>query len=241
MNDKDEILRWLNLPSHEALENPILLMERLFNGWRIDSGAEQRFRRKWDSRLVMDITPRGGSHELEDWVIANIRASIIPEQEVGVFFPTVEAAVSGFWRFYDEFKGRDLFQFLTACSEPKPDKPMSGQVRFKSGGGIRVVTASDLGRGECSPTCRYNTVLIADCERLDAVGPGDLVDREILPRVTRPSWNPEDPILCNRVLMRAFPPNPERWGRLVRMRKMRSSQPLDRTAIFLPEQPGMSG
>jgi hypothetical protein len=190
--------------------NPNTASSVIFPDIRLDVFQQVRLIIKWLVPNVMDDSGINSGKTLEDWMISNLGGCLIPDHWVGVFYPRFETGKRTFWKYYSNKMCMSPIFRAQMGSLDEPDitdrearkKGASCWIcSFKAGGQVEMPVPDIEGKAAGQKSTRYNRLVLGEYVVWDAAG--DTLDDEIIRRCTRPSWNPDHPVWCNKILFSA--------------------------------------
>lgn len=177
--------------------------------WRIKLDAFQaaRLRYFWWCQNVIDSSGFSSGKTIVDWVFANLRLILLPDQDVGVYYPVFETGKNTFWQYYQKRALRTpMFNAQLGRTDEKDD---DGRVQgaacfkafFRNGNTLFMPAPSFMKAAATQASMRFNTLIIEEWTHIDASSTG--IDDQLLGRATKPSWNQHHPIWGNHILLTA--------------------------------------
>ena len=181
-------------------------------GYRLDAFQSVRLRHFWWVQDVIDVSGLASGKTIVDWIFANLRAVLIPDQEIGVFYPTHSTGKETFWNYYDwcqgpifrSQKGRMIQEDDDAPTRKRNSETKSGgtwKVEFLNGNRL-YLPAPDIAKDSMGQASKgYNTLIIEEFTMIDERS--DAIDKQLLGRARRQNWNGNHPIWGNHRLLTA--------------------------------------
>lgn len=190
--------------------NPVTAASVIFPDLRLDVFQQVRVIIKWLVPNVLDNSGVNTGKSLEDWLVGNLGPCIIPDHWVGVFYPTFSTGQRTFWTYYANRNCMsEMFRAQMGNIEAPDMNDKEARKRgnscwsasFKSEGKVEMPAPDVEGGAEGQKSTRYNRLIVGEYVVWDVKG--DYLDKEILRRCTRPSWNSDHPLWCNKILLSA--------------------------------------
>jgi hypothetical protein len=191
------------------LTDPVLAAW-VFFGVTLDVFQRARLRYFWWVHNVMDSSGWSSGKTIVDWIFANLRCLLIPDQEVGVYYPVFQTGKDTFWRYYKHFLGRSrLFRSQMGRTDELGEDDGDGQSEgaacykayFRNGNVLYMPAPSFMKEANTQASRRFNTLIVEEWTHIDATSTG--IDDQLIGRVTRPCWNQHHPIWGNHILFTA--------------------------------------
>lgn len=190
-----------------------VLAQSVIMGWRLDAFQEVRLRYYWWVPDVIDISGLMTGKTLVNWIYSNLRAVLIPDQVVGVFYPSHNTGQETFWTYYDKCPGK-IFQAqkgkLDKGEEDDGSKTRrSGEkksggtwsARFRNGN-MLYLPAADIQKDSANQASKdFNTLLVDEFAMIDERS--EAIDKQLTGRARRASWNEHHPVWGNHRVLTA--------------------------------------
>lgn len=81
-----------------------VLSAKVIMGLDHDAFQENRLRQYWIHPYVYDSSGKGSGKTWEAWIHDQLRAILLTDQWVGVYFPTFQQGKDTYWMYYDRIK-----------------------------------------------------------------------------------------------------------------------------------------
>lgn len=194
------------------LIDPVMAAKVLL-GFEFDIFQQARLRLTWWTPFTIDSSGYSTGKTLCTWVHYALRAMLIPNQHIAVFYPTGETGRNSFWNYFDECQS-DLFYSqlgrLASDEDEEGGQKMSrASACFKAyflNGSRILLPAPGFARGaQSQASMRYNVVHLEEWTHVDADAIGNKkisgIDKQIIGRATRTlgCWNPRHPLWTNHI------------------------------------------
>lgn len=168
-------------------------------GWEIDHYQAAGLRMDWWFPETIDDSGVGTGKTLRIFLLACLRAIMIPDQIIGVYFPVFQVAKEEFWPYFEKTIGKSDF----FAEQLKPGHGKLGESKqpgawiydFKNGSRISVPAPGHGKDGANQAGRSFNTLIVDDWRRCEEMG--DALALQLIDRVRRPCWNQEHPLWCN--------------------------------------------
>lgn len=185
------------------------LAARVILGFKFDAFQNIRLRYYWWVQEVEDHSGFSSGKTIVDWAFAQLRAILIPNQALGIYYPVFETGKKTFWTYY------------TACKSPlfhaqigkldheggetkrvaKTEGASSFECTYRNGNTLLLPAASFSRDAVTQASLRFNTIIVEEWTHIDAMGTG--IDDQIIGRNTRECWNQNHPIWGNHFVYSA--------------------------------------
>lgn len=199
---------WMRLVCDPVLAAKVLL------GYDLDIFQRARLRAYWWTPFLIDSSGYSTGKTIVTWIYCVLRALLIPNQWIGVFYPTGETGRNTFWNYFDECQSPILKMQLGRLTDNEDETGRLSKITrasacykayFLSGSRIYLPAPSfDRGSDSQSST-RYNVVHLEEWTHVDAAASARRkvsgIDKQIIGRATRPDgcWNKRHPLWSNHV------------------------------------------
>lgn len=189
----------------DLLFDPVMAA-KVIMGVEMDVFQQNRIRYNWWVPMTLDSSGvSSGKTMIGAWVYAQLRAILLSDQVVGVYFPTFQQGKDTFWTYYDRIR-HPLFEAQIGYvgdegeseGKARTKGPACFICRFRNGSRVEMPAPSILMDAETQASRRYNTLVVDEVSKVVAMS-RDALDRQLIGRVTRPSWNQHHPIWGNHV------------------------------------------
>jgi len=183
-------------------------------GVTLDAFQAARLRYYWWVPQLIDSAGVSSGKTFVIWLYVNLRAILIPDQEIAVFYPVYEQGKNTFWNYYTEMQTKfgdraAVFQAqlgkpaqFDAGDEKGGDGTLHGsacyKAFFKNGNKILMPAPSFMKDAVTQASLRLNVMVIEEWPEIDAMSDG--INKQLISRVTRASWNQFHPVWCNHIL-----------------------------------------
>ena len=190
----------------EFLCDPVLAAWVIFR-IKLDAFQACRLRYLWWTQSVMDSSGVSSGKTIVEWMFVNLRAILIPDQESAVYYPVFETLKNSFWEYYAKVRA-PIFRAqlgkpqLEDGEEEGGDGTVHGaacyKAYFRNGNKVLGPAPSFMKDAVTQASLRVNTLVIEEWTHIDAASDG--IDKQLIDRTTRPSWNQYHPIWGNHIV-----------------------------------------
>ena len=191
----------------DLLFDPVLACELLF-GVRLDEFQKLRLRYYWWVPNVMDSSGFSTGKTFVVWLFVNLRCLLLEDQIAGVYYQTFQTGKDEFWKYYERLYA-PLFQANVGYAGPEESErkastrePGCWTCRLKNGSEVQMPAPSHFQGAITQASRRYNTLVVDEFTKAALMNP-ESVGKQLMGRVTRPSWNQHHPIWGNHILLAA--------------------------------------
>ena len=201
----------------ELLTDPVMAAEILL-GIKLDIFQACRLRIYWWYPEVIDSSGFSSGKTIVDWVFTVLRAILLPDQHIAVYYPVFETGKRSYWLYMNSCRSRYFHAHLGRVDE-KGDDSGAGKIEgggghrafFRNGSIIHLPPPSFMKRSATQASLRLNTLLVEEGTHIDDLwGNGEAggqrssgIDEQLKGRCSRQSWNQHHPIWCNHILLTA--------------------------------------
>jgi hypothetical protein len=197
----------------EALMTDPVMAAEILLGVRLDVFQAVRLRIYWWFPEVIDSSGFSSGKTIVNWAFAMLRAILLPEQDVGVYMPTLETGKNTFWKYFDTNQSRIFRAHLgrvdehgDASGSAKTEGGGACKAYFRNGSTVYMPAPSFMKQAATQGGMRFNTLIVDEWTKIESMwGAGDAggIDIQLKGRTTKPSWNQHHPIWGNHILMTA--------------------------------------
>ena len=203
------IPRTVRLPEamiEDLLWDPVMAAEVLL-GFKLDVFQACRLRTYWHCTDVMDSSGWSSGKTVVDWIFCALRNLLIPEQDVGVYFPVFQTGKETFWRYFYTCQSK-IFQAHLGRMTQDGDEAGEGKVQgaaafkvyYRNGGSLLMPAPSFMKRAETQASLRFNTLVVEEWPKIDVNANGNEGIAQLIGRCTKASWNQHHPIWGNHII-----------------------------------------
>ena len=185
---------------------------------RLDAFQAARLRYYWWSQNVIDSSGITSGKTIVDFLFLCLRGILIPDQEVAIYYPSFETGKNTFWTYFQSFTmpSSPLYSpvFVSQLGNPlKVDDgdeiagdgtthgPACYKAFFRNRNKLLMPAPSFAKDAVTSAGLRLNALLVEEWTHIDASSAG--INKQLIDRTTRPSWNQFHPIWGNHILYSA--------------------------------------
>lgn len=173
-------------------------------GIELDYFQAARLRLYWFVPHKIDSSGWGTGKTLEEWGYAILRAVLLPNNDIGVYYPIFQTGKDEWWKYFSEIRHPVLeSQFRPRKHEWKDAG--CWRCEFKNGSIISLPAPGFLSNAMNQASRTFNTMIIG--EYTQAAMKGEGVD-ELIGRVRGPNFNKQHPIWSNHSLLSAHAESP---------------------------------
>jgi len=176
-------------------------------GVRLDAFQAARLRYYWWVPNVMDESGFSSGKTIVDWCFVCLRAILIPDQIIAIYYPTGEQRNVIWPRFTDCRHDAFLKQIGRLDVEGEGERKARTQgascftAHFRSGGKVLLPTPNFARNSFSNAGFRFNVLLCEEWTHSDAIGDG--INEQLVGRNSRESWNQDHPVWTNHYLFTA--------------------------------------
>lgn len=173
-------------------------------GYDLDAFQKARLRYYWWVPNGVDSSGYSSGKTIVDWIYIALRCLLIPGHHAGVYYPTFETGKLSFWTYYRACQSpifRAQMGRTDENGESEGKTKSEGAACFKAfyrnGSQTLMPAPSFVKDAHTQASLRLNTLLVEEWTHVDAMGDG--INKQLLGRVSRPSWNQHHPIWANHI------------------------------------------
>lgn len=192
----------------DFLTDPVLAA-KVIMGYDLDAFQRCRLRYNWWVPFVVDSSGYSTGKTIGQFIYACLRAILLPQHDVGVYYPIFETGKNTFWRYFERCRA-PIFQAhlgrLAEEGESEGKRATEGsacfKAYFKTGGTIFMPAPSFMKKASTQASMRFGTIVIEEWTHIDAMTPpGEEggIDAQLIGRVTAEPWNQNHPIWTNHI------------------------------------------
>lgn len=197
--------------------DPVMAAFVIF-GVRLDAFQASRLRYYWWVQNVIDSSGITSGKTIVDFVFLSLRCILIPNQEVAIYYPSFETGKTSFWEYFASFTQptSPMYSktFVSQLGNPlKLDRedeiagdgtthgPACYKAFFRNNNKLKMPAPSFARDAVTSASLRLNVLVIEEWPHVDAASDG--INKQLIDRTTRASWNQYHPIWGNHILYTA--------------------------------------
>lgn len=197
---------WSDLIWDPAMAAEVLL------GYRLDAFQRVRLKLKWFTPFVIDSSGLDTGKTMVDWVHDQLRMLLIPDQYIGVFYPTGQTGRNTYWLYYESCKSKFLHAHLGTLSSDEDEEGTKATTRasacymahYRGGNKVFLPAPSFMKGSSSQSSTRYNVVVLEEWTHVDAdahsVGKKSGIDLQLIGRANRPTYfNKHHPVWGNKI------------------------------------------
>ncbi|MDE2107460.1 MAG: hypothetical protein KGL39_60250 [Patescibacteria group bacterium] len=193
----------------KLLCDPVLAAYAIF-GVKLDAFQACRLRYYWWCQNVVDSSGVSSGKTISIWLFLNLRAILIPDQEMAIYYPVFDQGKNSFWNYYTEFKRAPIFTSqlgnslkLEAGEEVSGDGTVHGANSYKAifrNGNKLLMPATNMAKDMITQgSVRLNVMVVEEWPDVDAQSDG--INKQLIGRTSRGSWNQFHPLWGNHILL----------------------------------------
>jgi hypothetical protein len=197
----------------KLLCDPVMAAEVLM-GWKLDVFQAAALRIDWWFPETIDSSGVSTGKTLRIFLLVNLRAMLLPDHVAAVYFPNFQTGKDEFWPYYEKtIQQSEIFRlqcqvYRNVIGEKK--EPGAYSWHYKHGSRVIMPAPSFMQDSNTQASRRFNTLVIDDWLRSMDMGEG--IDKQLVDRVTRPSFNQNHPIWCNHIHFKGHAEKPSHRG-----------------------------
>jgi len=193
----------------EMLSDPVMAAWVIF-GVELDAFQAARLRYYWWVMKVIDSSGFSSGKTIVDFLFTNLRCMLLPDQDVGVYYPVFETGKNTFWGYYRKFLSTaPIFRAQMGRTDESGEDDGDGKTEgaacwkafFRNGNTLFMPAPSFMKAAATQASMRFNTLLVEEWPHIDASSTG--IDDQLIGRTTKPCWNQFHPIWGNHILLTA--------------------------------------
>jgi len=204
-------------PKHLRITQTLLedlLWDPVMAAWvffkiKLDAFQAVRLRIYWLTPDVEDHSGFTSGKTIVDWVWCNLSAVLLYDCHIGAIFQTFQIGKDNFWQYYKEFSTPLFRAQLGLMEEEVRDKsqfkePGCWKQHFKNKSLVAMPAPGFLQEARNLAGWRVNRLLIDEWTKIMmSAGGAEGIQKQLLGRVTRPCYNANHPVWCNKVVRSA--------------------------------------
>lgn len=206
----------IRLPQHilEAyLTDPVLAAEVLM-GWELDTFQQIRLRYYWWVPDVIDSSGVATGKTLVDFIYLNLRVMLLPDHIGAIFFPAFQTGKDSFWPYFGKtidqsnFYADQLVFHHGKLGEHR--NPGAWIMDWKDGSQIVMPAPGHQQDAKQHASRNFNTLVMEEYLVTDEMGSS--MDRQLIDRVRRESYNQHHPVWSNHTKLLGHAGEPSHKG-----------------------------
>ena len=186
-------------------------------GAKIDTFQKARLRFYWFTPETIDSSGVGTGKTEVDFIYINLRCILIPDHWAAIYFPNFQVGKDTFWSKFKVYEERSPVYRQNFNPRAKKGEEEANQrnpgawIRtFKNGSKIFMPAPDFAGDSKNQASRDFNTVVIDDWLRAEDQGEG--IDKQLVDRARRKSFNKNHPVWCNHVKFLGHAESPQHKG-----------------------------
>jgi hypothetical protein len=178
----------------------------------LDAFQAARLRYYWWTQNVIDSSGVGSGKTIVTFLFLCLRAILLPNQVCAIYYPTFGTGKNEFWNYFRDFSmpGRApifLSQLgdplkLEAGETPDGDGTVHGadcyKAYFRNGNRLLMPAPSFMKDAVTQASLSLNVMVVEEWNQIDASSDG--INKQLIDRTRRESWNQFHPIWGNHIL-----------------------------------------
>jgi hypothetical protein len=199
----------------EAFLRDPVLATYVFFGAELDVFQQARLRLFWWVPEVVDSSGISTGKTVIDFFYLNLRCILISDHVAGIYFPNFQVGKDEFWdqyfpRYIDSAPYfREQLEFHhNKFGESK--MPGAWRMAYRNASKLLMPAPSFAVDSETQATRRFNTLVVDDWLRAEDMG--DAIAKQLVDRVTRPSFNQNHPVWANHMKFLGHAETPSHKG-----------------------------
>lgn len=191
----------------DFLFDPVLAA-RVLLGYDLDVFQRVRLKIYWFVPNVVDSSGYSSGKTICNFIFCNLRALLLPNHVVGVYYPRFEQGKKTFWEYFYQCK-HPLFRAQLGNEDrgkqEKGNEAAACFTQYYQNGNRLLLPAPDWDKkSPAMASMRYNTGLLDEYTQVDDREKGrETVDEQFMGRMTAESYNQNHPVWANHVLFTA--------------------------------------
>lgn len=194
--------------------DPVMAAFVIF-GIRLDVFQRVRLRHYWWGQVVDDSSGVGSGKTIVIFLFLALRNILLPDQQCAIYYPTFGTGKNEFWKYFTQFVNPSSPYYapvfvsqlgnplkVDAGDEIDGDGTTHGSDCYKAfyrNGNMLMMPATNAAKNMVtSASLSFNTLVLEECRELDVMSDG--IDKILLDRARRYSWNQFHPILGNHII-----------------------------------------
>ena len=191
--------------------DPVMAAFVIF-GVRLDAFQAARLRKYWWGLIGMDNSGVGSGKTIVIFLFVGLRCILLPDQVAAIYYPTFGTGKNEFWEYFARFalsRSAPVFQSqlgnplkMDAGDEVAGDGTTHGpdcyKAFFRNGNRLLMPAPSFAKDAVTQASLSLNTLVIEEWWQVDAASDG--INKQLIDRARRPSWNQFHPIWGNHIL-----------------------------------------
>ena len=182
----------------QLLKDPVMAAEVLM-GWKLDTFQKVRLRTWWWVPSVIDSSGVSTGKTLVDFIYLNLRCILIPDHVAAVYFPNFQTGKDEFWPYFERTRSQsEIFAQQFVYHHGKVGEhlyPGAWTMDYKNGSRLLMPAPNFLQDSATQASRRFNTLMVDDWLRAEDMGSG--IDKQLVDRTTRGSFNKNHRLWCN--------------------------------------------
>ena len=195
----------------DFLCDPVLAASVIM-GIRLDAFQAARLRFMWWTQNVIDSSGVGSGKTISDFVFLSLRVILLPDHQAAIFYPSFGTGKNSFWEYFGALIGSGRAPIFVSQmghplkSEPGDEIAGDGTVHgadcytafFRNGNLLKMPAPSIALNSVRAASLSLNTLIIEEWNQIDAMS--DAIDKQLIDRARRASWNQFHPIWGNHIV-----------------------------------------
>ncbi len=170
----------------------------------LDAFQKVRLRYYWFIPDLEDSSGFSTGKTKVDWIYANLRAILLPDQHIGVIYQTFQIGKDTFWQYFNRCRAPIYRAQLGKMSIDNEEagkansrEPSSWKQYYRNDSLLTMPAPNFLQDARNLASWRINTLLLEEWTKIVATSEG--IENQLLGRVTRPCYNQNHPVWANHI------------------------------------------
>ncbi len=172
---------------------------RVLKGAYLDDFQAARLRKYWFVPHVIDSSGWSSGKTVVEFLFADLRCMLIPDQVGGVYYTNFQLGKDAFWSNFANFKS-DISEAQYLSGKNEWHDAGCYRKEYKNGSKLLLPAPGFLTDSENQASRRFNFLIVG--EYTHSVSKGEGV-KELIGRVSRQSFNQHHPLWGNHILLSA--------------------------------------
>lgn len=191
----------LNFPLklyEQFLIDPVM-SAKVIMGYDLDTFQQVRLRDYWWIPSLVDSSGVSTGKTLIDFIYLNLRCILLPNHVAAVYFPNFSTGRDEFWPYFD----KAIAESAIYAQQLRPHHGKLGEhkhqgsytMTFKNGSRLLMPAPNFMQDSKTQASRRFNTLMVDDYLKAEEMGSG--IDKQLVDRTTRESYNQFHPLWQN--------------------------------------------
>jgi hypothetical protein len=195
--------------------DPVLGVKVIF-GYKMDAFQRARMKICWWTPRVMDSSGFSSAKTINMWFVSNLRALLLPDHVVGVYYPNFDSGKRIYWLYFREVAQHSKL-YAAQCGKERVDGidgksnevgkamdkgPSCYVFEYRNGSRIMMPAPGFMQGAKSQAGMRFNDLDVDEWTKIEA-GKGEGIDDQLVGRTTRACHNKLHPVFRNHHLFLA--------------------------------------